>query len=50
MTLLIAEDINLLRGIFLMGEINKCLAAGLDSPPSPGFPIKVQGKGAVHTW
>ena len=43
MTLLIAEDVNLLRGTFQVGEISIFLAVGWDSPPSspPGFPIKV---------
>ena len=41
MTLLIAEDVNLLRRIFLAGKVSKSLAVGWYSPPSPGFPIKV---------
>ena len=50
MKLLTAKDLNLLRGIFLMGEIIKFLAIGLDFSPSPGLPMKVQGKGeTVHT-
>ena len=39
--LLIANDLNLLRGIFLMGEMNKFLTVGYDFLPSPGFCIKV---------
>ena len=46
MKLLISKDLNLLRGIFLMGEISKFLAVAYDFPPSPGFP---RG-GSVHTW
>ena len=42
MKLLTAKDLNLLRGIFLMGEMSKFLGVGL---PSPELPIKVQGKG-----
>ena len=42
-TLLIAKDVNLLRGVFLVGEVSKFLAVGWDSPLSPGFPIKVYG-------
>ena len=41
MTLLIVEDVNLLRRISLEGEMIKFLAVGLDSPPSQGFPINV---------
>ena len=44
MTLSIAENANLLRVVFLVGEISKVLAVGWDSHPSPEFPIKVQGK------
>ena len=40
MKLLTAKDLNLLRRIFLMGEMSKFLAVG-----SPGLPINVQGKG-----
>ena len=43
--LLIANDLNLLRGIFLLWVMSKFLTVGLDFVPSPGFPIKVQGKG-----
>ena len=42
MKLLTAKDLNLLRGIFPMGEMSKFLGVGL---PSPELPIKVQGKG-----
>ena len=45
MKLLTAKDLNLLRGIFLMGEMSKFLAVGQDFSPSPGLPIKVQEKG-----
>ena len=45
MTLLRAEDVNLLRRIFLVGQMSKFLAVGQDSSPSAGFLIKVQGKG-----
>ena len=38
------EDVNLLRDIFLVRDISKFLAVGRNSAPSPGFPIKVQGK------
>ena len=41
MTFLIAEEVNLLRGIFLVGEMSKYLAVGWDSSPSPGFSINV---------
>ena len=47
--LLIAKDLNLLRGIFLMGKISTFLGVGQDFPPSPGFPIKVQGKEGQST-
>ena len=42
---LISKYLNLLRGVSLMGEISKLLAVAYDFPPSPGFPIKVQGNG-----
>ena len=45
MKLLAAKDLNLLRGIFLMGEMSKFLAIGLDFSPPPGLPMKVQGRG-----
>ena len=41
MTFLIAEEVNLLRVIFLVGEMSKYLAVGWDSSPSPGFSINV---------
>ena len=41
MTFLIVEEVNLLRGIFLVEEMSKFLAVGWDSSPSPGFPINV---------
>ena len=49
MKLLIPKDLNLLRGIFLMGEMSNFLAVGYDFPPYPGFPIKVQGKKGQST-
>ena len=45
MKLLTVKDLNLLRGIFLMGEMSKFLAVGEEFFPSTGFPIKVQEKG-----
>ena len=45
MKLLIAKDLNLLKGIFLMGKMSKFLVIGQDFPPSLGFLIKVQRKG-----
>ena len=45
MKLLTAKDLNPLRGIFLMRQMSKSLAFGLDFSPSPGFPIKIQRKG-----
>ena len=50
MTFLITEDVNLLKGIFLVGEISKFLAIGWDFPPSPGFPINVYGRNEVLFW
>ena len=41
MTFLIAEEVNLLRGIFLVVEMSKFLAVVWDSSPSPGFPTNV---------
>ena len=41
MTFLIAGEVNLLRWIFLVGEMSNFLAAGWDSSPYPGFPINV---------
>ena len=32
-----------------MAETRKFLAIGYDSPPSPGFPIKIQEKGRQST-
>ena len=49
MKLLTPKDLNLLRGIFLMGEMSKFLAVGYDFSPSPRLPIKVQGKGEQST-
>ena len=40
MTFLLAED---LRRVFLVGKTNKFLAIAWNSPPSPGFPIKIYG-------
>ena len=36
MTLLIAEDVNLLRRIFLVGKMSTFLAVGWYSTPTPG--------------
>ena len=47
MTFLIAEEVNLLRGIFLVGEMSKFLAVGWDFSPSQGFPINVYGDNGV---
>ena len=47
MTLLIAEDVNLLIGIFLLGEMSKFLAVEWYSPPFSGFPIKVHKDNGV---
>ena len=41
MKLLIMEEVNLLREIFLVGEMSKFLAVGWDSCPSPEFTINV---------
>ena len=41
MTFLMAKEVNLLRGIFPVGEMSKFLAVGWDFSPSPGFPINV---------
>ena len=41
MTLLMAQDVNLLRRIFLVVKMNKFFAVGWDPPPSLGFLIKV---------
>ena len=41
MTLLIAEDAYLLRRIFLVGKMSKCLLVSWYSFLSPGFPMKV---------
>ena len=49
MKILIAKNLNLLREIFLMGEMSKFLVYGYDFSPSPGFPIKVQEKGEQST-
>ena len=47
MKLLIAEDLNLLREIFLVEEMSNVLS----KIPSPGFSIKVQGRGkTVTSW
>ena len=39
------KDVNLLKGIFLAGEMGGFLAVGWDSPQSPGFSTKVREKG-----
>ena len=41
MTFLIAKEVNILRGSFLIGKMSKFMAVGWDSSPSPGFPINV---------
>ena len=41
MKLLIEEDVNSLRKIFLVGKMSRFLAVNWYSSPSPGFPIKV---------
>ena len=48
MTLLIGEDVNLLRGV-LMGEMSKYLTDGWDSPPIPMFSHKGSGEGGQDT-
>ena len=42
--ILIAKDLTLLKGIFLMRKMSKFLAARYNFPLSPGSPLKVQGK------
>ena len=49
MKLLTAKDLNLLKGIFLRGEMSKFLAFGEDFFPSPLLAIKIQGKGKQST-
>ena len=49
MKLLTGKALNLIKEIFMMGEMSKFLAAGYDFSPSPGLPIKVQGKGEQST-
>ena len=44
MTLLIGEDVNLLKGVFLVGKMRKFMTTKWYSHPSPGFPRKVQVK------
>ena len=41
MTLLTAENVNLLRTIFLVGKVSNFFAVSWDSPLYPRFPIKV---------
>ena len=41
MKLLSAKKLNLLRGIFLMREMGKFLAVGLDFSASSGLPINL---------
>ena len=43
MTLLIAEGVNLLMRIYLVGKMYKFLAFGRYSPPSQGFPQRFRG-------
>ena len=47
MTFLIAEEVNLLREIFLVGEMSRFLAVEWDSSPCPEFPINVYGDNEV---
>ena len=47
---LIAEEVNLLMGDLLVGEMSKFLAIGWDSSPSPGFPINVYRDYRVKFW
>ena len=49
MKLLTAKDLNLFRGILLMGQMSKFLAVGHDFSQSTGLPVKVQGKGEQST-
>ena len=49
MKLLTPKDLNLLREIFLKGQMSKSLAIEWDFSSSPGFPIKVLGKGEQST-
>ena len=49
MKLLTAKDLNLLKGISLMEEMSNFLTVGEDFSTSPGFPIKVLGKGKQST-
>ena len=42
-----SKDVNLLREIFLVGEMSKFSTVGWDSPPSPVFPINVWGDNGV---
>ena len=39
-TLLIAENVNLFRRIFLVGKMNNFLAVGWYSPHTQGFPLR----------
>ena len=50
--ILIAKDLNLLRGIFLTGEISKILVVRKDFFPFIMFRIKIQGKSEqpIHGW
>ena len=50
-TLLIGEDVNWLREIFLVGEMSKILAVGWDSPPISRVSHKGSMEGeAFHIW
>ena len=40
-TFLMAGEENLLRGVFLVGQMSKFLAPEWDSSQSPGFPINL---------
>ena len=47
-TLLITENVNLLRRTFLVGKMSNLLGVGWDSPLYPGFFIKTQGDNDVQ--
>ena len=39
---MIVEDVNLMRGIFLVGKMSTFLAVGWDSSPFSRFPRKIE--------
>ena len=47
---MIAEEVNLSRGVFLVGEMSKFLTVRWDSSQSLGFPINVYGDNRVKFW